>query len=140
MERIVVGSDLTARSGAAVHLAADLARAQQAVLHLVTACRPPVVAGAAEVVPVPDHRKMLATARLDLEAMAVNLRKTGLDVETHVCDGEPSHVLCEVARTVGAELIVVGNRRMQGPARLLGSVPNRVAHHADCNVLIARTG
>ena len=32
-----------------------------------------------------------------------------------------------------------GNKRMTGAARLLGSVPNRVAHKATCSVLIART-
>ena len=41
--------------------------------------------------------------------------------------------------TVDADLIVVGNKRMKGAARLLGSVPNRVAHKAPSSVLIART-
>ncbi len=45
----------------------------------------------------------------------------------------------ELAETVGADLIVVGNKRMQAAARLLGSVPNKVAHKAGCSVLIART-
>jgi nucleotide-binding universal stress UspA family protein len=49
-------------------------------------------------------------------------------------------VLISTAEEVGADLIVVGNRGMGGVARfLLGSVPNRVAHHAPCAVLIAHT-
>ena len=40
--------------------------------------------------------------------------------------------------TVGASLIVVGNRGMHSGLRrfVLGSVPDKVSHHARCNVLI----
>jgi nucleotide-binding universal stress UspA family protein len=41
-----------------------------------------------------------------------------------------------------AELAVerVGNKGMRGAKRfLLGSVPNKVAHHASCDVMIVRT-
>ena len=43
-------------------------------------------------------------------------------------------------RSSGADLIVVGNKGMTGAKRfLLGSVPNKVSHHAPCWVLIIRT-
>ena len=46
----------------------------------------------------------------------------------------------DVAEEQGAELIVVGNKGMTGAKRfLLGSVPNKVSHHAPCSVLIVRT-
>lgn len=38
---------------------------------------------------------------------------------------------------VRADLIVVGSKGMQ--RRIIGSVPNSVAHGADCAVLIAKT-
>ena len=39
-----------------------------------------------------------------------------------------------------SDLIVVGNKGMTGAKRfLLGSVPNKVSHHAPCSVLIVRT-
>jgi nucleotide-binding universal stress UspA family protein len=44
-----------------------------------------------------------------------------------------------VAEAVDADLIVVGNRGMKGTRRLLGSVPNTVAHHAACDVLVVDT-
>jgi nucleotide-binding universal stress UspA family protein len=54
--------------------------------------------------------------------------------------GNPAEVLLSVAAEQDADLIVVGNRGMQGAARfLLGSVPNRIAHHANCSVLIVQT-
>ena len=54
--------------------------------------------------------------------------------------GEPADVILDVAEEQGADLVVVGNRGMTGARRfLLGSVPNKVAHHAMCDVLIAST-
>jgi nucleotide-binding universal stress UspA family protein len=48
--------------------------------------------------------------------------------------------LLEVAESTNADLIVVGNRGMTGVKRfVLGSVPNKVAHHASCSVLIVHT-
>ena len=43
------------------------------------------------------------------------------------------------SRTAGARMIVVGNRRMSGIGRVLGSVANSVAHNAPCDVYIAKT-
>ncbi len=38
------------------------------------------------------------------------------------------------------DLLVVGNKGMTGAKRfLLGSVPNKVSHHAPCSVMIIRT-
>ena len=139
MKRIVVGTDLSTRSTGAVRMAADLAESLGATLHLVTACPTQAVGMGPEMMVIPDHGELLDSTRADLDSMAGDLRRSGLNVEVHVCTGEASDALCGVAETVEADLIVVGNRRMQGAARLLGSVPNRVAHKATCSVLIART-
>ncbi len=45
-------------------------------------------------------------------------------------------VLLNVAKDVGADLIVVGNKGMKGKGRILGSVPNDIAHQAPRAVLI----
>jgi nucleotide-binding universal stress UspA family protein len=37
------------------------------------------------------------------------------------------------------DLIVVGNKGMKGLKRVLGSVPNDIAHSASCAVLIVNT-
>lgn len=139
MKRIVVGTDLSQRSSAAVTLAAEMAEAMGATVHVVTACPQQSVGMGPEMMVVPDHAELLDSTRSDLDVVAGDLRRRGLDVEVHVSVGEASDALCSVAETVGADLIVVGNKRMQGASRLLGSVPNRVAHRAPCSVLIART-
>ena len=54
-------------------------------------------------------------------------------------NGVPHEVLIEEAKHFDDALIVVGNRRMQGPGRLLGSVANSVAHNAPCDVYVVKT-
>ncbi|HRV60538.1 MAG TPA: universal stress protein [Solirubrobacterales bacterium] len=55
-------------------------------------------------------------------------------------DGDPADAILKVAEDLDADLIVVGNKGMTGARRfLLGSVPNKVSHHAPCSVFIART-
>jgi nucleotide-binding universal stress UspA family protein len=53
--------------------------------------------------------------------------------------GDPAEAIVRLADQVGADLIVVGNKGMKGVRRVLGSVPNSVAHHANCSVLIVDT-
>jgi nucleotide-binding universal stress UspA family protein len=63
-----------------------------------------------------------------------------LKIETHARQGDPADALLDVAEERDADLIVVGNKGMTGAKRfLLGSVPNKVSHHAPCSVLIIRT-
>ena len=57
----------------------------------------------------------------------------------HVACGSPAEVLTELAGKVDADLIVVGSKGMQGSHRLIGSIPNSVAHGAPCSVLIVKT-
>ena len=54
--------------------------------------------------------------------------------------GDAADAILDVAEEQRADLIVVGNKGMTGAKRfLLGSVPNKVSHHAPCSVLIVRT-
>jgi nucleotide-binding universal stress UspA family protein len=57
----------------------------------------------------------------------------------HARSGDPAEVILLVAKEVGADLVVVGNKGMRGAGRVLGSVPNKVAHKALCSVLIVNT-
>jgi EmrB/QacA subfamily drug resistance transporter len=58
------------------------------------------------------------------------------NVRTHALPGNPAHNILQVAHEFDADLIVVGNRGMQGAHRMIGSVPNTVSHQANCAVLI----
>jgi nucleotide-binding universal stress UspA family protein len=50
--------------------------------------------------------------------------------------GDPGRMICEVARTCQADLIILGRRGLSGIKEFfLGSVSNYVLHHAHCSVL-----
>jgi len=53
--------------------------------------------------------------------------------------GDAADVLLAVGAEEGADLIVVGNRGMGPKRQRIGNVPNRIAHRAPCDVLIAQT-
>jgi nucleotide-binding universal stress UspA family protein len=75
-----------------------------------------------------------------LESASSGARQAGIEVQVHPREGEPADALLDVAEEVGADLIVVGNKGMTGAKRfLLGSVPNKVSHHAPTGVWIVRT-
>jgi nucleotide-binding universal stress UspA family protein len=73
------------------------------------------------------------------KSVADSLRSDDLTVSHSVVRGRPADALLKEAARVEADMIVVGNRRMRGIGRVLGSVANSVAHNAPCDVYIANT-
>ncbi|MDP8962156.1 MAG: universal stress protein [Actinomycetota bacterium] len=76
--------------------------------------------------------------RIALEE-TLKARPVSSDVRTTLLKGDPADKLCELARSESFDLIVVGNKGMAGPRRLLTPVPTKVAHTAHSDVLIVRT-
>jgi nucleotide-binding universal stress UspA family protein len=138
---IVVGTDGSETAAAAVDLAVRLARQHRGKLHLVVGVRSPtavaVPAGGVLAMDQSGSAHMSHVAQQMLEAMADRIE--GLDVEIHTAVGDPAEVIVRHADEIGADLIVVGSKGMKGTRRILGSVPNKVAHKAGCHVLIAKT-
>jgi len=59
-----------------------------------------------------------------------------LTVEVQLKHGIPGQTTCHLAKTWGADLIVLGRRGHSGLEELLlGSISNYVLHHAPCSVL-----
>ena len=136
---VVVGSDGSATADVAFRQAAALAKANGATLHVVSAYRP---AGAQTVGSAAEQWEVLPADRVNavLDDTAALARSMGIKVEVHGSRGDPANAIIRVAKEVGADLVVVGNRGMKGAKRfILGSVPNKVAHSAPCAVLIIKT-
>jgi nucleotide-binding universal stress UspA family protein len=142
---IVVGTDGSETANQAVGVAKYLARQDGAVVHLVHVIKaspsgtPVTQVGSSVVVRGDD-----ATTREVRDAADAILEKAGagdgdLNIKTHIATGSPADALIEMADRLGADLIVVGSMGMRGARRLIGSVPNSIAHGANCNVLIAKT-
>jgi nucleotide-binding universal stress UspA family protein len=142
---IVVGTDGSDTATQAVRQAVDLAGAVGARLELVSAYEPvPQQRLAEERREAPEDLQWAIGPREDvdakLERAAAIARELGVDVEVFPRQGDPADAILDVAEEREADLIVVGNKGMTGAKRfLLGSVPNKVSHHAPCSVLIIRT-
>jgi nucleotide-binding universal stress UspA family protein len=144
-ERIVVGTDGSDTAAEAVRQATELARATEAKLEVVSAFDPvPADRLREEQAEVPGDIAYAVGPTEDvnvvLEAAAGGAKQAGVEVQTHAREGDPADAILDVAEETSADLIVVGNKGMTGAARfLLGSVPNKVSHHAPCGVYIVRT-
>jgi nucleotide-binding universal stress UspA family protein len=142
---IVVGTDGSETAGKAVLQATELARQVGASVSLVSAYEP--VSGnrlREEKREVPKDLEWMVNPREDVEATlkeaAENVGGAGVKVDTFAREGDAADAILDVAEETNADLIVVGNKGMTGTKRfLLGSVPNKVSHHAPCSVLIIRT-
>jgi nucleotide-binding universal stress UspA family protein len=142
---IVLGTDGSDTAKKAVREAIELAKQVGATIDLVSAYEPVSSQRLrAEARDVPDDVSWMVNPREDVEATlkeaAEEVEGAGVTVKTYAREGDPADAILDVAEERGADLIVVGNRGMTGAKRfLLGSVPNRVSHHAPCSVLIIRT-
>jgi len=142
---LVVGTDGSETANEAVKQATELAQRVGATVHLVSAYEPvPEGRLREERQQIPEDLQWMVNPREDvdttLEAAAKGLRDSGISVETHAREGDPADAILDVAEEQDADLIVVGNKGMTGAKRfLLGSVPNKVSHHAPCSVMIIRT-
>jgi nucleotide-binding universal stress UspA family protein len=142
VQTIAVGTDGSDTAQTAVDFALDMAERYGAQLVIASAYRP---------VSEDRLRKEQADAPQDIqwsinpsEEVDATLRQVEeaakereLKYVSEARNGDPADVLCDIAADHGADIIVVGNKGMQ--RRLLGSVPNSVAHKAPCSVVVVKT-
>jgi len=137
-ETVVVGADDSSTARQAVMVAAEIARLHGGRLHIVTAYDPKSVSFQ----DLPPELRLTTTVHpadsllLDLSAV---VRQWGLEPVVHAATGDPDDAIVRVAEQEKADLVVVGNKGMKGGRRLLGSIPNSVAHKAPCSVLLVDT-
>ena len=142
---MVVGTDGSETASEAVRQASELAKQVGAKVHLVSAYEPvPEGRLREEARQTPADLQWMINPREEVDQTlsdaADRVREAGIEVETFAREGDPADAILDVAEERDADLIVVGNKGMTGARRfLLGSVPNKVSHHAPCSVLIVRT-
>jgi nucleotide-binding universal stress UspA family protein len=133
-ESIAVGTDGTETAERAVDRAGSIASAFGATVHVVSAYSD-------DKTPLAGAGKQgdRAHAQQHVDRAQERLAKRGVESEAHLSNLEAGRALVAIADEQRAQMIVVGNRGMSGAKRVLGSVPNYVSHHADCDVVIVRT-
>jgi nucleotide-binding universal stress UspA family protein len=138
---LLVATDGSETAAEAVRVAMELATIFGASLHVVHIYRQPAGSSLA-IAPVaiaPEAVELGEDATANVDSVAALARQKGLSTTTHAGSGDPASQIVAIASDQGVDLIVVGNRGMRGLKRVLGSVPNAVAHRAPCAVLIVNT-
>jgi nucleotide-binding universal stress UspA family protein len=125
---IVIGVSREDTSSTAATAGIALARALGAHVHLIGAYE------ADDPAATKVETDASRATRAHLDAVA---RLDDQGFTTHARPGDPADAILNVAEEVGADLIVVGSVGMH--RRVLGSVPNTVAHRANCSVTIVKT-
>lgn len=132
--RIAVGLDGSQASVEAVRWAARQAGLTGATLELVTAWSFPVSYGAPS---IPDVDWASEAEAIQADGRERAQLPTEVAVTSSVLQGHPADVL--VARSVGADLLVVGSRGHGGFVGMhLGSISNHVVAHSACPVVVIR--
>lgn len=141
IKKILVPTDFSELSLAAVSRAAEFAKQLGAELHLLHVCPLLMYALAPDMVPDDPEfeRKLKAQLAEKLEKTAEGLRADGLSVHTLLVTGNPSHEIADVAAQHGFDMIVIGTHGRTGLARFaLGSVAERTVRFSRVPVLTIR--
>lgn len=133
---ILVALDGSPREAEVFRTAARLAAADGAVVH---ACR-------AVTIPIglPDAVWSMSMSQLDATLVAEASKALKQQTESvpgvvpHVRLGQPADVVCDIAKEVGADLVVIGSHGYGPIERLLGTTASKIVHRAPCSVLVVR--
>jgi nucleotide-binding universal stress UspA family protein len=137
MKNILIATDGSAGAAAAVSAGLDLVRDGDGTATVVY-----VREG---IGPLGDpfyQRKLteqMHEAEAVLERARAQAREAGVPVETEILEGDAPEALVELARSRGADVIVIGSRGL-GTVKgtVLGSVSSAVVHRADRPVLVVK--
>jgi nucleotide-binding universal stress UspA family protein len=154
MKRILVAIDLSSQASFVFANALDLARIQASnlmVFHRLDSDPEEETNAFMGIGTLADVDMTGATLRLRRERLENRLKEAQSWLDSYVqqaiaqdvpaesqCQmGEPGILICELAKSWRADLIVLGRRGHRGLSELfLGSVSNYVLHHAPCSVLV----
>ncbi|MGH9291997.1 MAG: universal stress protein [Acidimicrobiales bacterium] len=139
---VLVATDGSESATRAVEVATELAAKLGAKLHVAKVYR----SGSGTTLRVPEMRGAYpegvdwgSVAVSQTEAAASKARSKGVEAVALAKSGDATDEILALATRHKVDLIVVGNKGMRGAKRILGSVPNAVAHKAHCAVLIVNT-
>jgi len=138
MNEIVVGVDDSKTAREAARQAVEMANNYQRPVHLVMALTRTSASDVRVSGSETFHFDTISAADNTLKALAGELGAR-VPVTTAVVRADPATALCDEATRLEASVIVVGNKRVQGASRILGSIALDVAKSAPCNVLIVHT-
>ena len=132
----VDGSDSSKKALEMALVMAGCARASVIVLEVIEEFGP--LPGYYEAAP-PGAERIAWVSEQRFEKVHPVLDETNVQWERKIVEGYAAEQICEIAAKESCDLIVIGSRGLNPVARfLVGSVSDRVVHHAPCSVTVVR--
>ena len=140
MQKILVGLDSSPRAGAVLEEATKLSRLTGAKLVLLRAVGVPVELPmeAYRLSPASLSEVLQQEAQKGLEELAAKGATPEVIDSIRVGIGTPWQVICEAARELDVDLIMIGSHGFGVLDRVIGTTAARVVNHADRSVLVTR--
>jgi nucleotide-binding universal stress UspA family protein len=141
IKNVLVATDFSAHSEAAIRMATQLAKTFDATVHLVHAFDTPIPIFTPYEVVVPDGflEQARDSATRSLHASRDKIQAESITVEAHLTEGPAAPAIARAAEEIGADLIVIGTRGNTGLKHVvLGSVAERTIRLAPCSVLTVK--
>lgn len=133
---ILAGLDGSAREAEVFRTAAGLAARDGATLHVCRAVSIPI--GMPDIVWSMSMVQLDATLITEAErAMAARIADVP-GAKSHVRLGQPADAIIDIAKEIGADLVVIGAHGYGPLERLLGTTASKIVHRAPCSVLVVR--
>jgi nucleotide-binding universal stress UspA family protein len=135
---VLIATDGTPSSRAAVEKGLSIARDLGARVTFVSVFRPPW-----EALGEPFYQrsllKRLAASREALDEAKVAAQALSSDADYEIVEGKPANAIAAMAAARDADLVVVGSRDLTNPT-LRSSVSRALVGQCDCAVLVAKDG
>lgn len=141
IEKIVVAVDFSEHSRSAVDMAVEIADKFGASIHLIHVFEMPIPPVTPYELVLPDNFVTEARESVlrELDKVKRDIEGRGASVEAHLGDAPAYVAINELAKEIGADLIVMGTRGNTGIKHVvLGSVAERTLRHAECPVLTVK--
>ena len=140
MDAIVVGTDGSPDAEAAIRKVIEIAGGSGATVHVVAAYPGRSTLERLGMTARQDTVDMRGVAMDVLARDERRFVEAGFAVEKHAREGDPAHVIMDVAEEQNAGMVVVGARGTAGGGSrfTLGNVASKLAHHPPRSLLIVR--
>ncbi len=137
MKNILIATDGSANSAAAVREGVELAKETGAAVTFLTIVSVPTMYGE------PFYQEVLSgelrTAREAVDAAMAEARRVGIDADSEIIEGDAAGKIVELAEARGVDLVVIGSRGLGAiKSFVLGSVSRWVVNHAHVPVLVIK--
>ena len=141
MQTILVPTDFSPHSEKALEVAEKLVKLTGGKIHLLHCYKINVGGISPYGISIPEefNRQVREAAEKKLEEVVREVAAEGIEIEAHLTPRFPSEAVSDLAKELGADLIVMGTRGATGLKHiLLGSVAERTLRIAPCPVLTVK--